>query len=531
MSSDDTVITAANPREPWWPWLLFGLAACWVVLIRAPLILNADRHLDSDLAVDGLTLLEATQGHWRWHYPGTPYMGIAPVLLSWPQAMLFGTSPTTLVSGGTVAYLGLLLGTFLLARSAFGHAVAAWALVPLAFASNGAVWLSGRITGGHLPAAAWHAGAFALLVPCLRRGGWPRALALGIWCGLGVSLDSMFLVTLAGLIPAAALFGLRSGATRTSLALAVVFVSGLAVGLGSGFVGARIDPHNAYEQQFGLVNRGDVLLAHADILVRKCLPRLFAGHQLPDLETDPSVAELSMPFYDRPTGQKGLLPYAATALGLGLWAAAMIRLAAASLFSGDATMRAVTFGLLVSGIATAAAFVTNRNIFNSDNYRYLVTLLVAWAIGFGLLMNWLCQRGSGGRILAALVTIALAVVMTEDLARWYHGFGWLDSSYRPVHNQVDDPILKWLEGEPAIEWIEGGYWDVYRLCFLSSGRLRGAPFPIYPNRFPEWRPSSGAGRAVVVRATPEGAAFRESALRAGGRIAGRARGATLIVLP
>ena len=35
-------------------------------------------HLDSDLAVDGLTLLEATRGHWRWHYPGTPYMGIAP---------------------------------------------------------------------------------------------------------------------------------------------------------------------------------------------------------------------------------------------------------------------------------------------------------------------------------------------------------------------------------------------------------------------------------------------------------------------
>ncbi len=35
-------------------------------------------------------------------------------------------------------------------------------------------------------------------------------------------------------------------------------------------------------------------------------------------------------------------------------------------------------GLAVSALATLAGFVVNRNIFNSDNYRYLVTLLVPW---------------------------------------------------------------------------------------------------------------------------------------------------------
>ena len=64
-----------------------------------------------------------------------------------------------------VAYGLVVVATFLLNRRAFGPSVAAWGLVPLAFASTGTIWLSGRITGGHLLAAAWHAGAFALLWP------------------------------------------------------------------------------------------------------------------------------------------------------------------------------------------------------------------------------------------------------------------------------------------------------------------------------------------------------------------------------
>ncbi len=85
------------------------------------------------------------------------------MLLSLPQALAFGANPRTLVSGGTAAYVVLMVATFLLARRAFGTSVALWGLVPLAFASTGTIWLSGRVTGGHVLAAAWHAGAFALL--------------------------------------------------------------------------------------------------------------------------------------------------------------------------------------------------------------------------------------------------------------------------------------------------------------------------------------------------------------------------------
>ena len=171
--------------------------------------------------------------------------------------------------------------------------------------------------------------------------------------------------------------------------------------------------------------------------------------------------------------------------------------------------------------------MVNRNIFNSDNYRYLVSLLVPWALGFGLAMERDRQEGQGGagrwRRRSALV---LAGVMTADLARWYARFGWIDERGRPVRGRSVDPTLAWLDAHPGVSWIEGGYWDVYRLSFLTGGRVRGVPFPIYPNRFPEWRPPTDAGPGdLVVRPTPEGLAFRDAAIRAGpGSVQQGARG-------
>ena len=124
--------------------------------LNPPLILNADDHLDSDLSVDGLTLIDALHGQWRWHYPGTPHMGILPLVFSYPQALVLGTSAVTLVSGGTLIWLLIVTSTFWLAWKTYGPSVAAWAILPLVFSSTGTIWLSGRITGGHLLTLAWH---------------------------------------------------------------------------------------------------------------------------------------------------------------------------------------------------------------------------------------------------------------------------------------------------------------------------------------------------------------------------------------
>ena len=95
-----------------------------------------------------------------------------------------------------------------------GSTVAGWAIVPLVFSSTGTIWLSGRITGGHLLTLVWHTLAFVGLYACLTRGGWLRCAALGLWCGLGLYLDAMFLFTLAGLVPAAFLAWLSAGRSR-----------------------------------------------------------------------------------------------------------------------------------------------------------------------------------------------------------------------------------------------------------------------------------------------------------------------------
>jgi hypothetical protein len=221
----------APARRLRWPWVVLGLGLAWTVLIRVPLVLNAHDHLDSDLAVDGLTLRDALDGHWRWHYPATPSMGITPVLSSYLQALVWGANPITLVSGGTLIWCLVVVSTFWLAARTYGLEVAGWSILPLVFSSLGTIWLSGRITGGHLLTLVWHTVALAGLHACLTRGGWRRTAALGLWCGLGLYLDAMFLVTLAALVPSGLIAWIRAGRSRAGLRLAGVFFVAMLVGV------------------------------------------------------------------------------------------------------------------------------------------------------------------------------------------------------------------------------------------------------------------------------------------------------------
>ncbi len=508
--------------------MAFVFAAIWVVLIRIPLILNASDHMDSDLAVDGLTLLEATHGHFRWHYPGTPFMGTGAVLLSLPQALLWGANPTTLVSGGTLAYLGLLAATFRLAWRVGGLEVAGWSLVPLTFASTGVLWLSARITGGHLVAAAWHAGAFALLAEAWERGGRTRVLGLGLWCGFGFYLDSMLSVTIGGILLASSAGRLLAGMNRRSVLSALVFILGFVGGVWPRPVGARLDPYDAYGDQFAITREPELLASHGWLLAEECIPRLIAGHKLPGLEADPDPASLSGAATTRRREPFSALSAAVTGLTLSLASASLIALIVATL-TGPTSARVVCLGLFLSSAATLAGFVANRNIFNSDNYRYLVSLLAPLALGFGLLAERITRIGTRGYYAATGVTVLLAVLMTADAVRWYSRFGWVGGSALPLTKSVDDSTLEWLRDHPNVSWIEGGYWDVYRLSFLTGGRVRGAPFPIYPNRFPEWKKAGEA--AVVTRPSSEGRHFQDKAVREGYRVIARARGVSILMRP
>ncbi len=378
----------ASARRLRWPWVVLGLGLAWTVLIRVPLILNAHDHLDSDLAVDGLTLLDALNGHWRWHYPATPSMGIAPLFSSYLQALAWGANPITLVSGGTLIWCLVVASTFWLATRAYGLEVAGWSILPLVFSSLGTIWLSGRITGGHLLTLVWHTVAFAGLHACLGGGGWGRAAALGLWCGLGLYLDAMFLVTVAALIATVLIAWAGAGCLRARIGLAAVFLAALSVGLIPREIGRRFDPYDAYPSQLQLALSSRAIAEHSRLLGLYCLPRLIAGTELDQLEKAAvTIDTLGLRAFTLSRARTvSIIPGKTEWLAMFMIAAffvALARLGRDLAFAANSPRRAISLATLVSALLVVGAFLVNRNIFNSDNYRYLVFLLTPWRLGSG----------------------------------------------------------------------------------------------------------------------------------------------------
>ena len=531
--------------------VLLALACAWIVAARIPLVLNAPAHLDSDMAVDGLTLLDATRGHWRWHYPGTPHIGIVPVVFSLPQALVWGANPWTLASGGVVAYLFVVVSIFTLAWRVFGRRVACWTLLPLVFASTGVVWLSARITGGHLLAVAWTAVSLILLVAYAQRPTWWRAAILGLWAGVGFYVDNLTLVAIAAIFCgfSTAAFTQEplpdaSGRVRAgpyflrALFQIVVGIAAVVAGIQLQTLGKRADPYDAYGEQFesifhsdspqrqDLATVGKLAQEHARLLFLECLPRLVAGHRLPGLQTNPTPEAFlgHNPPRDPPVWTP--LAIAATVLslvvsviGVGcLFRAPRVREAcrARSLAARRAFAAPSWFMLLFYPIG----FILNKHIYNSDNYRYLVILIIPISIGVGLWFERFWGRGGWWRGWALAGAVLFAVLMTFDLWTWYGGrFGWVDARGLPVRARVDEPILEWLSANPEYDEIFANYWDIYRLRFLTGGRVGGVPYKNYPDRFDERRHlPNERPRTLVGRRDGMGAFYRQQALRAGGRV-------------
>ncbi len=510
-------MTDPSPSLPrWmrlWPLLALALALAWAVLIRVPLALNVANHLDSDLAVDGLTLVDLFNGNVRWHYPGTPTVGTASVLAVAPFRLLNSSNLFALAAGGiTIALLGIAT-TFLLAWKVFGGRTAAFTLVPLAFVSTGAIWLSSRITGGHLLAVAWFALALTAFDFLRKRGGWRSAASLGLICGLGVWNDSMFLVALISMMLVGVAGWIIAGRSRSGIREAGVVTLSFLIGLLPKIAGNLADGYDAYRDTFASSWDTNVLAKHVRILTADCLPRLIAGHRLPGLQAEPGGISLDGQALPA-SGGRDAVGFIATALSGLLLVPSIV-----GLFIGKRETFAIRAVLLLTSGVVVAAFIANRNIFNSDNYRYLVFLLVPWSIGLGRLFDLISRKGSGGMALAVGLAIVYAACFALDTANWYSRLGWLASGLRPIVAARGEPFLKWLDEHPEVASLTGDYWDVYRLSLLTNGRVRGIPVGYYPNRFPEWSHGLPGGHAshVLARRTSIGNELYQNATNAGGR--------------
>ena len=233
------------------------------------------------------------------------------------------------------------------------------------------------------------------------------------------------------------------------------------------------------------------------------------------------------------------------------FAAAIVRLAFDAARPGDPARLAVARGTLFSGVMIAAAFLVNKNIFNSDNYRYLIFLLTPWSLGFGLGLDDLSRRGLRWRVAAGLIAVLLAAGMSLAAFRWYRDTRhYLDGRGHPVRKACPPwSALVVVPGRPQpdgsrpgagrperytippdVTHLFGGYWDTYRLSFLSGKRIVGVPYSMYPNRFPGWSAGLGPGRGkiMIVRPSEESAPSRRPAAETPGGRSQRVRSARAI---
>ncbi len=196
----------APRRSPGWPWAFFVLAVAWSTLIRIPLVVNAPRHLDSDLAVDGLDSLGTRHsGHWRLAFARDAVHRRRPCLALAPASPDLGREPANPGQRRrdrvALSHAGDLSARLAGLRASRRRG----RLVPAGVRLDGGrPGPRGVITGGHLVAAGLSARRGVCALPwsagIVAGARWGRPLALALWCGLGLALDSMFALTLVGVV-------------------------------------------------------------------------------------------------------------------------------------------------------------------------------------------------------------------------------------------------------------------------------------------------------------------------------------------
>jgi hypothetical protein len=469
--------------------LLLCICLTIAIFLRWPMVAGAAKHLDSDLAVDGLTLRQLVEeGQWRWHYPGTPHIGTAPMILSLPAVALMGDGPKSLVFAGLAANLLLIIATYLIALKFNGRWPAFFAGIAMAAGGLGQVWLSARVTGGHLLAAAWMAWAWYFWTIAINSVSIRPWLLFGLFCGLGLWVDSIFLLGLAGLFAASlaeSWKNRRSITLKTRLLQAFSFSAMLPAGMLLTSLG---DGENSYGSQFELSRDANSIIEHTRILVMDCLPRLFFGRSAQGLD------QINWP--DQPFKNENHLTFILIAFALSIAAIILkIRSRSNQRVLNNSLKHSLWLGFATLLILNLIAFVLNKNIFNSDNYRYLVLLLPIFGVS-------VASIAADGRfqLTRRLILVVFSVLLGNDVYNWQIHASLRESQSDALQQEqkkkdriqtsrampLEDIFVTPGNGLPPIVngTFEADYWVVYKSIYLFRLPLNsGRPFGFYPDRF------------------------------------------------
>ncbi len=541
-----STLTAPSTRVRPWCFLLLALALIWVGIARLPLIRSASVILNSDLAVDGLTLVDLVHGRWHWHFPGTPYLGIAPALLCLPTSKLFGVTPATLVIGAVLGYEFLVVSVFFLTRQVFGRSVANWSLLPLAFSSTGVLWLSSQVSGSHFFIAAWWGISLYLLYELIKDGALWKAGLLGIWSGVGLWVDSSFLYCLIGILTAFFVWKLGPGSRIQRFLRASLLTLGLASGGLLLLAGYRTDPYDAYANQhqtlLSLNTQGRIdwklasKVGHQNLsaFALECVPRLVTGYwfvttpgiegirSIRGLQTESEIESLKALTRRQDLPHWNLIAIAVSSLGFLMLACAVYEVINHEpMADHDQAPHDLLFqAMITTSFLIIGSFLSKSTIIGSESYRYLTLLLVPYSVGTGLWFERLSRTSTQGLTLSRILAATIMSVFTVDLAAGYGHVGLLGTAQPNGQVVRQDPAEIWLKDHPEAEAIFGSYWDVYRLSFLTGGRVKGVPYPDEPNRFPEstdWRKDDRPS-ILLARDTARGRFYHKLAQREGAKL-------------
>ncbi len=462
--------------------------------LRLPMIVHADRHLDSDLAVDGIVLREYLRtGKLDGAYPGTPHIATIPVFLSLPAVRFWGDSPASLVFAGTASSMLMIFAVFRIALKAYGTVPATLACFVLAAGGLGQVWLSARVTGGHMLAAAWLAWIWWIWVDLIRRRSVLLWYFFGMICAIAFYSDRIFVLGLAsiGIATLTAIPKFRTtvpGSIRKKQA--AMFLFSLA-GHSLVFLDLAISGGQAYTEQFAITTAPAAIFEHLRLLILECLPRLLFGRILPDGSTGVTFTHPGAISKDLIAGKTPIiwiLPVIAV-VAIIIRRISKCEIDPASEPGNEKVLPwlgPMRIGLWSTTLLTILAFVLNRNIYNADNYRYLVLLLP----GLGMAVARISAAGSRQSLRRGLV-IAFASLLTIDTFVWQSNVGFR-SGLMPARTDesktlaVPVDLVDILKTNPPVVSadFEADYWEVYRALYIADlPKDRGQPFGFFPNRF------------------------------------------------
>ena len=487
-----------------------------VLALRVPMITDSVEVLDSDAAINGLTLKHLLEGQWRWHYPGLHYMGVTELFLALPGGLLFGANPFTLTVAPVLAYALLTLTVYVLAGKLYGRRAANWSLVPLVFTSTDVLFWTSFPIGGHALITFWHVAALLLLARYRQTAKQSWLAVLGIWSGFGYYTYQMFLFSLVLIVPVA-LLGRAGPSRRRAGGLAwVLFASSFLLGWSPHLIGVEADSHDVYGSQTQAVWSA----RSVGVLLRECLPKFVAGpgqtgEGLPELSTSDQVARFTI-----------------VAVWLGIAVVYYRRLIPARQgarrrqFSDWLKGEWLTdpndaIKLLVAATPplVLAGFLLHPAVENHTHSRYLIYLMSWWPIALGAVFA-APRQSAGMKSRAAPAPTPRAVLLIAALFVFASGFGTY--RYLRVREAINlfglpraaakEPVVAYLEAQDSFVFLYGWYWDAYRFTFLTGEQVRGVPVQRFPdssfslNQFDHLRvpkyavEARGAGRiGVIVR--------------------------------